>query len=207
MPGEIIMSKIVDARKLDCPEPVMRTRKALAEDREVISIVDNEIARDNVCRMAKSEGCEVAVETRADGIYLTLKKQAATAPAPTAPAAPAAGPQTGAGSVLFIGSELLGRGENTGLGTLLMQKFLHTVIASPNRPETILLMNNGVKLTTVDSPSLPELKEMEKQGVEILACGTCLARLEITHKIAVGKISNMDEIAGKMLQAGKIISI
>jgi len=195
------MPKIVDARKLDCPEPVMRTRQALAENHEVITIVDNEIARENVRRMAKSEGCDVIVETKPDGIYLTLKKDA------SAQKASSPVPSTAAGTVLFLGSDLIGRGENIGLGTLLMQKFLHTIISAQGRPETILLMNNGVKLATQDSPSLGELKELEKQGVELFACGTCLARLELTDKVAVGKVSNMDEIAVKLLKAGKVISL
>jgi selenium metabolism protein YedF len=198
------MAKTIDCRKLDCPEPVMRTRSALKESNEVVSIVDNDIAKENVCRMATSEGCDIKVETRPDGIYLTLKKGT---PSPAAASAPAAPQFAGAGSVLFIGSDLIGRGENIGLGTLLMQKFLHTIINAQNRPDTVLLMNNGVKLAVADSPSLGELKELEKQGVEVLACGTCLARLELTDKIAAGKISNMDEMANKMLQAAKVISL
>ena len=102
------MSKIVDARKLDCPEPVIRTRQALGENNDVITIVDNEIARENVCRMAKSEGCDITVETKPDGIYLTMKKGTA----PQKAAAP--GPGVVAGTVLFLGSDLIGRGENLG---------------------------------------------------------------------------------------------
>ena len=68
-------------------------------------------------------------------------------------------------------------------------------------------MNDGVKLATENSPSLGELQELEKQGIEVFACGTCLARLGLTDKLAAGKISNMDEIAGKMLNAGKVISL
>ena len=88
-----------------------------------------------------------------------------------------------------------------------MQKFLHTLGTLPSCPETILLMNSGVKLITAESPVMHEMKDLESQGVEILACGTCLARLELTEKVAAGKISNMDEITGKMLQAHKVISV
>jgi len=112
-----------------------------------------------------------------------------------------------AGTVLFLGSDLVGRGENIALGTLLMQKLLHSLGTLPGRPATILFMNNGVKLVVNDSPVLEEIKTLEKQGIEILACGTCLARLELTDKVAIGKVSNMDEIAGKMLQAQKVISV
>ena len=116
-------------------------------------------------------------------------------------------PPIAAGTVLFLGSDLVGRGENIALGTLLMQKFLHSLGTLPGRPAAILLMNNGVKLAVNDSPSLEEMKTLERLGVEILVCGTCLARLELTEKLAAGKISNMDEITGKILQAQKVISV
>jgi len=192
------MAKVVDARKLSCPEPVILTRQALADNPEVITIVDNETARENISRLGKTTGCDVVIERKNNGIYLTLKKTADSVKTTA---------QTTVKSVLYLGSDIIGRGENLALGILLMQKFLHTIITSPGRPGTILLMNDGVKLATQDSPSLGELKELEKQGVEIFPCGTCLARLGITDKLAVGKISNMDEIAGKMLQAEKVISL
>lgn len=111
------------------------------------------------------------------------------------------------GTVLFLGSDIIGRGENTALGNLLMQSFLHSIGGMENKPDTILLMNNGVKLAVQESPVLGELKQLESQGTDILACGTCLARFELTDKVAVGKVSNMYEISGKMLQADRVISL
>jgi len=192
------MAKIIDARTLACPEPVMLTRRALQEHAEVTTIVDNDTARENIMRFGKNEGCQVTIEHKSDGTYITLVKPEAKE---------SHHPEIAAGSVLFLGSDVVGRGSNTGLGSLLMQKFLHTIGNMAGRPDTILLMNEGVRLVTHDSPSLSELQFLEKQGVEILACGTCLARLELTDKMAAGKISNMDEIAGKLLQAGKVISL
>jgi len=88
-----------------------------------------------------------------------------------------------------------------------MQKFLHNIAGFPSSVKSILLMNDGVKLVVRDSPVLGEFKQMEKNGIEVLACGTCLARLDLTDQVAAGKISNMDEITGKMLQSGKLISV
>ena len=50
------MTKIIDARNLSCPQPVVLTKNALEEVDEVITIVDNEAARDNVSRLGKSQG-------------------------------------------------------------------------------------------------------------------------------------------------------
>ncbi len=195
------MTKIIDARKLTCPQPVVLTKKALKSNDEVTTIVDNETARENVSRLGKSEGCEVKIESKKDGIYLTLKKTTAKA------CSTEITPQSATGTVLFLGSDIIGRGENAALGNLLMQNFLHTIGGLENRPNTILLMNNGVKLVTSDSPIAGELKQLESLGIEILACGTCLARFELTDKVVAGKVSNMHEIAGKMLQAERVISL
>ncbi len=194
------MTKTIDARNLACPEPVILTMKALAEADEVITIVDNEEARENVSRLGQSEGCQVSIEEKNDGIYLTLKK---TGVSPTKTKEP----EVNVGTVLFIASEVLGRGDNQPLGTLLMQSFLHTVGGLKSRPETIIFINYGVKLVTSDSPVLGELRQLEGQGSEILACGTCLSRLELTNKVAVGQVSNMYIIADTLLKAGKVVSL
>ena len=111
------------------------------------------------------------------------------------------------GLVLFIGSDVVGRGENYQLGNLLMQKFLHTINGHRFKPETVVLMNNGVKLVTQDSLVVGELRQLANQGVDILACGTCLSRFQLTDKVAVGKVSNMSDITDALLKAVKVISI
>jgi tRNA 2-thiouridine synthesizing protein A len=69
--------KIVDARGLSCPEPVLRTRNALqalpaGEDLEVL--VETVTSRENVRRMAQSQGCQVVVEEVEDGFKLLIKQ-------------------------------------------------------------------------------------------------------------------------------------
>jgi len=114
---------------------------------------------------------------------------------------------TNSGIVIFIGSNVIGRGENLELGKLLMQSFLNTLQSLPNRPETILFMNNGVKLVAEGSHVLGELKQLADSGIELLACGTCLSRLGLSDKVAVGQVSNMFTIADTMMRAMKVISL
>ena len=194
------MAKIVDARNLPCPQPVMLTIKALEGEDEVTTIVDNEGALENVSRLGSGRGCEVTVERKDDGIYLTLVKKGAE-PSGEAPSSAATG------VVLFISSDILGRGENIALGNLLMHSFLNTLGSFNSRPESIVFMNNGVKLVTEDSLVVGEIKQLESQGVEILACGTCLSRLNLTDKVAVGQVSNMYTLADTLLRANKVISL
>ena len=193
------MTKIIDARNLSCPQPVVLTIKALEEVDDVTTIVDNEVARDNVSRLGKNQGCEVSVEPKKDGIYVMLKKVELQPSKEEC--------RTTSNVVLFIASDIIGRGENYQLGSLLMQSFLHTVGGLASKPETVILMNNGVKLATEDSPVLGELRRLENQGITVLACGTCLSRLELTDKVAVGQVSNMYDITNTLFKAEKIISL
>lgn len=188
--------KIVDARNLPCPQPVVLTKKALEETDEVTTIVDNEAAQENVSRLGKNQGCKVSIEWKEDGIYLTLSKAGASKEE-----------LVKTGIVLFISSDILGRGENSQLGNLLMQSFLHTVGGLASRPETIIFINNGVKLVIEGSPVLGELRQLENQGIEILACGTCLSHLQLMDKVAVGQVSNMYTITDTLLRAEKGISL
>jgi len=193
------MAQEIDARNLACPQPVVLTKKALENTNEVTTIVDNDVAKDNVSKLAQNEGCSVNVEQKDGGIYLTLKKQSSSSAKND--------PQSAAGTVIFIGSDVIGRGDNIALGSLLMQSFLHTVGGFKTGPQTIIMMNTGVKLATSDSPVLGELQQMDKQGVAILACGTCLDRLELMDKVSVGQVSNMYTITETMMKATKVISL
>ena len=193
------MTRVVDARTLPCPQPVILTRQALDEADEVVTIVDNDAARENVSRLGQYQGLEVAVEEREDGTYLTLIRKSA--------GQPEAQPVTMQDTIILIGSDTLGRGGNPQLGSLLMHSFLNTLGAFNSRPSSIIFMNDGVKLVTEDSIAVGELKQLEEQGVEILACGTCLSYLKLADRLAVGRVSNMYDLADIMLRAGKVITL
>ena len=79
------MTEQVDARGLACPQPVIQTRNALKEHREIVVIVDNETAQKNVSRMAERSGATVETEMREDGIYLHITKTEGEAEVEEAP--------------------------------------------------------------------------------------------------------------------------
>jgi tRNA 2-thiouridine synthesizing protein A len=108
--------------------------------------------------------------------------------------------------VLLLAADAFGRGAEE-LGRLVMRSFLHTLSEVSPRPERIILVNSGVRLVIEDSEVLDDLRLLEEQGTEILACGTCLGYYEIQDKVAVGQISNMYEIASILLGAGKIVAL
>ena len=110
-------------------------------------------------------------------------------------------------TVVFLGSNVVGRGDDASLGSLLMQKYLHTLAGHRIKVKALLLMNDGVRLIANGSPVLEELRLLSTQGVDILACGTCLDRFGLTDKVAVGTVSNMYDITDAMLKAGKVIAL
>lgn len=197
------MAKIVDARGLPCPQPVLLTRDALRESDAVTTIVDSDTARHNVTRMAEKAGYTVRAEEREDGVYLHITRgEAAPEAAPAPTPAPSGGPL-----VLVIPSEFMGRGEHEELGQILIRGFLHTLNEVSPLPDVIIFFNSGVKLTVEGSPVLEDLRSLEAQGVQILICGTCLGYYGLKEKVAVGEVSNMYTIAETMLQAGKVVSL
>ena len=197
------MPKTVDARGLACPQPVILTRAALGESDAVLTIVDNVTAQTNVTRLAEKAGCIVQIEQRADGIYLNISKGSAAAqPAFAAPiSAPASGPL-----VLVIPSDTMGRGDDE-LGQILIRGFFHVLGQTTPQPNTIIFFNSGVKLVVEGSPVLEDLRELCGQGVEILACGTCLGHYGLKDKVAAGEVSNMYTIAETLLRAGKVVNL
>ncbi len=110
-------------------------------------------------------------------------------------------------AVVFLGSDVIGRGDDKSLGGLLMQKYLHTLAGHRIKVKALLLMNDGVRLVASGSPVLEELKQIGSQGIDILACGTCLDRFGLTDKVAVGTVSNMYDITDAMLKADKVITL
>jgi len=104
------------------------------------------------------------------------------------------------GRTILIQSEFLGRGSDE-LGEMLMSKFLDLLNDSKVKPASLLFLNSGVKLVAEGSWALVHLKKLEEQGVEILACGTCLDFFGLADKIRVGKPTNMADTIDSLLNS------
>ena len=69
------MTKIVDARGLSCPQPVILTWKAIETGEFPVEILlDTVTARQNVQRVAKKSGLKVQIEDVGDEFKVTLTK-------------------------------------------------------------------------------------------------------------------------------------
>lgn len=199
------MKKIeVDARGQACPKPVIMTKRELdnIEEGIVVTIVDNEVAKNNVSKLAKSLGYEYTVEDKSENEYVItiVKGEGEVKVEENAPKM-----QTGDRVVVFS-SKTMGKGSDE-LGEILVKSFIYTLTESTPYPSTMIFYNGGVYLTCEGSPVLEDLKKLEKEGVEIISCGTCLDYYNLKDKLQVGEISNMYTIYDKMRNAANIINI
>jgi tRNA 2-thiouridine synthesizing protein A len=71
------MNKIVDARGLSCPQPVLLTLNEIkkTEKGEIFILVDTDTSRENVSRAATAQGWQVkSVESEGTGYRITVSK-------------------------------------------------------------------------------------------------------------------------------------
>ena len=190
----------VDAMGDNCPIPVIKTKKAmdaLTGPETIEVLVDNEIAVQNVTKMAASAGGKVTSEQKAEKEYVvTIEMEGA-------PAAEAEAEDDN--TVVVISSDRMGTG-NDELGKVLIKGFIFAVTQLDKLPKTMLFYNGGATLTTEGSDSLEDLKSLEAQGVEIMTCGTCLDYYGLKDKLAVGSVTNMYSIVETQAKATKIIN-
>lgn len=175
-----VLSYTIDARGLNCPEPVILTKKGIDLGEEHIEImVDNRAARENVSKMGTSQGYEVTVEEKGEEFHITLLKKAT--------------PQVTSDPIeevsVLVKSDLFGNGDAE-LGQILMKSFLYTLNETAG-VKYIVFMNRGVLLTIAGSPVLDHLRALEEKGVSVLSCGTCLDYYQVREQLAVGTVTNM----------------
>jgi selenium metabolism protein YedF len=202
--------EVINVLGKPCPIPVIEAKKALrktAPGEAVQVLVDNDISRQNLEKMAKGMGCSSAFEAKEDGNILVIIT------VPTAPTGPAAGaalsasPRAGdEGLVVAIGKNTMGAG-NDELGAILLKGFIYSLTELDTPPETMLFYNSGVNLTTEGSNVLGDLKTLEAKGTIISSCGTCLDFYKLKEKLAVGNVTNMYAIASAMGDAAKLINL
>lgn len=198
----------VDAIGDACPIPVVKTLKALGSLRGagiVETLVDNEVAVQNLTRMAHEKGCEVASEQLGEKRFrVTLSApEGVTVADGEAEAATCLVPAE-RNLVIQVSSDAMGAGSDE-LGRSLMKAFVYAVTQQDELPATMLFYNGGAHLTCEGSPCLDDLKALAEQGVEILTCGTCLNHYGLTEQLAVGEVTNMYVICQRLEQASHVV--
>lgn len=213
------MATIVDARGKACPQPVIDTKNAIKEHGvPVITLVDNDIARQNVEKVAAQMGYYTESEALDGGDFRILIQQVSTqvlssvlgegGAVPDAPIdCPTCQPMELAPvgpTVVVLSSNCMGAGDDT-LGAALMKGFVYALTQLDRAPDTVLLYNGGAKLSAEGAETVADLKVLEENGAEILTCGTCANHYGLQDKLAVGSVTNMYVIAETLSKAGRVI--
>lgn len=194
----------VNAMGDSCPIPVIKTKKAIAamEVPELVEVlVDNEIAVQNVTKLAKELGGEVESHRVKEGEYKISIQMDGVTPEKEEEVS---GKERGNNVVVVVASDKMGEG-NEELGKVLIKGFLFAITQLEELPKTILFYNGGATLTAEGSDSLEDLENLQKQGVKIFTCGTCLSYYGLSDKLKVGEVTNMYSIVETIAKADHII--
>ncbi len=201
---------MLDCRGLACPQPVMRTKELIESDapQTIEIVVDNSAASQNVSRFLSTRGYAATVTAQGGDYLIAGVLDANFKPAAESPPAESYSCAVGGQRriAVFIKADRIGRGDDT-LGAGLMKNFLLTLQEMDSELWRLVFVNSGVKLCVEGSESLDALRDLQKKGVSILVCGTCLEFFKLMDKKQVGETTNMLDVVTSLQLADKVISV
>lgn len=196
------MEKKLDCKGMACPLPVVTAKKAFDDFNEegiLEVLVDNDTAVQNLLKLAGKSGFAAASEKKSDEEFTVRIEVKPEGAAKEDKGEKKSGPVT-----VVISADTMGFGAEE-LGKNLMKAFIFALTNVEPTPDNIVFYNSGAYLTTEGSPALEDLKNLEKAGVNIMTCGTCLNYYGLTDKLQVGSVSNMYDIAQTMADSANVI--
>lgn len=199
-----MMRKIIDAKGKACPMPVIMAKKEIDLGTKFFYIeVDNNIAVENLKKLASSQGFQTKVEEK-NGLYSVYFSNGCEECEEVLNKVQGKKPL--GDWCIFIGKDIIGAGDEE-LGKLLMKMFFYTLSEDEDLPKAILFMNDGVKVPTLNEQAIEHLNVLVEKGVNVLVCGACLNYYHLEDKLSVGTVSNMYDIVGVMKSTSKVITL
>jgi selenium metabolism protein YedF len=201
--------RIVDTRGQLCPAPIIAAKRALKETatgETFVLITDNSTAYQNLISFFKDHKTETQCnESQGVWTFTITKISGVTVKARSEEINDTTVLHFEKGNyIVAIASDKMGEGDEK-LGHLLMSTFIKAMKDTDKLPEKILFYNTGVKLVTTTSPDIENLRDLEKMGVELLLCGTCVTFYSLESVVGAGSISNMFIMAEIMASSAKVI--
>ena len=198
------VENIIDCKGLNCPMPVINTKKYFdgIENGTAVVIVDNEVAKNNVEKLAASNGFKFSSENKDNNLFeiKITKGEAQELHNGVETLEDNRQPLT-----IVIASDELGEGSSE-LGAALMKSYMFALSEADIIPDNLLFLNGGVKLVVEDSLVLESIKKLKDRGTNVQSCGLCLDFYKIKDKLAVGEITNMYAII-EMMNSSKTIKL
>ena len=93
----------------------------------------------------------------------------------------------------------------------LQQKLLGTYLGllaeGGSLPAAICFYAEGVKLVVEGSTFLERLTVLERRGVSLISCSTCLEYFGLTDRVRIGIAGGMGDILEAQTRAAKVITL
>jgi len=201
--------KTIDVKGMQCPKPLIETKKALKElnsDEALRIILDNPNSKSNVLKYLGDNDLEAEVRQEGEVFEILVNNADAFNEEIDAAAYCKTNSKKDEGYVFVFAKDRIGEGDEP-LGKKLAGSFLETMWEMEEHPTTIIFLNSGIHLCLKDSPYLDALKSLEKLGIGLLLCGTCVEYYDKADEVAIGEVSNAYTILTTITQAGKVINI
>lgn len=201
--------RIVDTKGQFCPAPLIAAKKALRETvsgESFILLTDNQTSFDNLSRFLKDNNADFQVSKDGEVWSLTITRSEGSVSEVRAEdyCAPSITHFEKGNYIVVISSDKMGEGDEE-LGHLLMVNFIKAIKDLDKLPLKIVFYNKGVMVATNNSPVIDHLKDLEKMGVGLLLCATCVNHYSLAESIGAGTLSNIYTIAEVMTSGVNII--
>lgn len=190
-----------------CPIPVVKTKNAIRDlgGSGVVEVsVDNEIAVQNLLKMAKQKEYEAGFEKKSNTEYIVTINVNSDIISDTKEVKIVSDEIKLKQTVVVIDSDRMGDGEEEFSRTLL-KGFIYALSSQDIPPAKIIFYNTGVRMTTEGSASIEDLKVLANAGAKIYSCGACLNNYGLSEKLLVGEVTNMYDIVGYLMDADIVI--
>ena len=109
--------------------------------------------------------------------------------------------------VIICTSNGMGSTSEQALKDKLTRNFLTLIEQNETSPKAICFYTDGVKLACQGSPVLDQLRSLERKGVHLILCRTCLDYFGLLDKVEVGIVGGMGDIITAMWQADTVITV
>lgn len=172
-----------------CPIPVIRAKQAIhAHPGETIEIlVDNQIATENLSKMAAQLGLACACEKKDDAHFIVKISGNAENHQDKSEF------EHSAKYAVVVDGDTMGKGDPV-LGAKLIEGFIYALTEQDELPKYLVFYNSGVKLSCKNDKVIADLHTLIQKGVKVLSCGLCLDFYGLKEDLKAGEITNMYRI-------------
>lgn len=189
----------IDMKGKPCPIPVVEAKKALrgmTKGQTLTVLVDNGIAVENLQKMTDGMGHFASSRQTGEAEFCVCIEVGNAI----------AERKKGEAFVVAIGRNRMGAGSDA-LGEMLMKSYVYALREIAPPPKHLLFFNGGVHLACEGAATLDDLQALREKGTDIQVCGTCLNYYGLSEKLAVGGVTNMDNIATIMAEAERLVNL